>query len=259
MRGYGVASVVKYKGDKAKKEFEVDNSVELNRIRDKYAEQLTTEDDKKILPAFLGWIAKQKGYYDPQHKAYLQHDTSMDYLQIIVRRFKTKNKLPKPTSRMADLFDMNLYRINAVNKKQVSHIMKFVKQYATQVSILFNNSYWTDEENINERELNRYDRYQILQDELVEHVNNYRLGYSTMLFIIREFERKEYYRYRNILLPLLFTICRESFINAVIKSQDDIDVLVDGGVDIFLFDFGYKIEKNSQFFTDFEQKVEITE
>lgn len=254
MRGYRAASITKYKGDKAKKEFEIDNSVELNRIRDKYAEQLTTEDNKKILPNFFAWISRQKGYYDPQHKAYLYHDTSMDYLQTIVRKFKTKARIEEPTSKLIDVFDSSKYDSRRVNHKQVSHIMKYVMWYATQVSLLFDNSYYAEEENINERDMNRFDKYQLLQNELIEQVNQYKIGYSTMMFIIKQFEKKEYYRYRNILLPLLFTLCRESFIQAVAESRDSIDVLVEGGVDLFLYDFGFKVVKNDRFLTKKHRK-----
>lgn len=237
--------------DAAKKEFAIDISQELNLIRDKYAEELTTEDNKKILPNFFAHVARQKGYYDPQHKAYIQHDTSMDYLQSIVRKFKTKHRLEKPTSKLIDVFDANKYREQHVNKKQISHIMKYVKWYGTQVSLLFSDMYYYEDENINEHDATRFDKYVMLQDELVANLNKYRMGYSTLMFIIKQFEKKEYYKYRNILLPLLFTICRASFIDALDKSCNEIDVLVEGGVDIFLFDFGYKITKNSDFYTNF--------
>ena len=249
MRGYGVASVVKYKGDKAKKEFEVDNSVELNRIRDKYAEQLTTEDEKKILPLFFAHVARQKGYYDPQHKAYIAHDTSMDYLQTIVRKFKTKNKLPKPTSKLIDLFDLSSYRTNGVNHKQISHIMKHIQWYSTQVAKLFDCANNINNGEVSDQDISKYEKYMLLQNELMERIGNYKIGYSTMIFILKQFEKKEYYKYRNVLLPLLFTVCRESFLNAVIKSQDGIDVLVEKGKDFYLFDFGFRIRKNTQFLT----------
>lgn len=244
MCGYRVASITKYKGDKAKKEFVIDNTIELNRIRDKYSEQLTTEEGKKILPDFLGFVAKQKGYYDPQHKAYIQHDTSMDYLQSIVKRFKTKNKLPKPTSRLIDLFDTKSYDERRVNHKQISHIMKYVQWYCIEVGKLFLHDYYTDIEHMDDGEETRYEKYMILKDKLIQHINQYRIGYSTMIFILMEFERKDFYKYRNILLPLLFTLCNNSFIEAVLKNKQNIEYLVEGGNDIKLFDFSYEIKKN---------------
>lgn len=218
-------------------------------IRDKYAELLTTEDNKKILPDFLGFVAKQKGYYDSKHKAYLHHDTSMDYLQTIVRKFKTKARIEKPTSKLIDIFDIKAYREQKVDKKQVSHIMKYVKQYFTQVGLLFNSTHISDDSNIGDQDINLYEAYQILQRELVDNINKYRIRYSTMIFILMQLEKKEYYKYRNIILSLLFTICRTSFIESVIKSQSDIDVLIEGGVDISLFDFWFEIRKNSDFLT----------
>lgn len=233
--------------DAAKKEFAIDITQELNLIRNKYADRLVTEDNKKILPNFFAHISRQKGYYDPQHKAYLQHDTSMDYLQSVVRRFKTKNKIPKPTSRLIDLFNMKPYRSSDVNHKQISHIMKYVKWYSVEMNKLFSDHYYESAEHLLEEET-RYDKCSALKDQLINYVNQYRIGYSTMVFIIKQLEKREYYKYRNILLPLLFTLCRTSFLDAVNKSVQEIDVLEEDGIDIKLFDFCYNIKKNQPFF-----------
>lgn len=233
--------------DQAKKEFSIDLAQELEIIRNKYTDVLTAEDNKKILPLFFAHVARQKGYYDPQHKVYIEHDTSMDYLQNIVRRFKTKNVIPKPTSKLIDIFKTSAYREARVNKKQISHIMKYVKWYTVEVSDLFNDHYYTDIDHINEADESRYDKYRILQDQLVDYINQYRVGYSTMVFILKHFENKTYYKYRNVLLPLLFTLCNDSFIDAVRQSEEEIDVLVEGGNDLFLFDIGYNIKKNQSF------------
>ena len=77
--------------DSAKKEQPVNNVVELKLLRKKYETQLTTADNKKVLPNFFSHISRRKGYYDPKKKAYNKHKTSMDYLQTIVNGFRVKN------------------------------------------------------------------------------------------------------------------------------------------------------------------------
>lgn len=236
--------MVKYTGDKAKKEFAIDNQIELNLIRNKYTEELTTEDDKKILPAFFGHVARLKGYYDPQHKAYVQHDTSMDYIQRIVRRFRTKNKLPEPTSLLSDIFGGKRYYERNVDKKMVSHIMKAVIKYSCAMQNLYNVQYCVSDADKSESYEERHAQKELLYQELADTVGQFRIGYSTMIFLIKSLEHKDKRKYRNILLPLLLTVCRESFIEAVRKTEDAVSTLVEGGEDVFLYDIGLKITKN---------------
>lgn len=234
--------------DSAKREIPINNIEELNLIREKYKDVLTTEDNKKILPFFFSHISRQKGYYDPKHKSYLQHDTSMDYLQTIVRRFRTKNRLPEPTSKLCDLFDTTAYRESKVDKKQVSHIMKWVKWYQVQVSQLYDNaiSYIPEEYEMDdslETKNYKYEYLQYLQSELIENVSKYYIRFSTLVYILRLFEQKHYYKYRNILLPLLFTACNRDFVNALQEVKQDMECLVEGGNDVKLFDIGLQYIK----------------
>ena len=72
-------------------------------MREKYSEILTyhidDDNEKKILPYFFSHISRLKGYYNPEKKKYLKHNTSMDYLQEIVTGFRCmkpykREKLP---------------------------------------------------------------------------------------------------------------------------------------------------------------------
>ena len=54
--------------DKAKKEFDINNSKELDKMREKYKEELSDEYNKKKIPHFFSHIARQKGYYNPEKK-----------------------------------------------------------------------------------------------------------------------------------------------------------------------------------------------
>lgn len=54
--------------DKAKKEFDINNAKELDKMREKYKEELSDEYNKKKMPHFFAHISRQKGYYNPHHK-----------------------------------------------------------------------------------------------------------------------------------------------------------------------------------------------
>jgi len=249
MCSYRVASVTKYKGDKAKREFTIDNTVELNLIREKYSQELKTDDGKKILPAFFEHVSKQKGYYDPHHKAYIQHDTTMDYLQTIVKKFRTRHSLQKPTSKLVDIFNTVNYDERWVNHKQVSHIMKAVMEYKTETDKLYYQDYFCNNpasmmgyEDYNSY---RFEMSEIQKEKLLNTVSNYKIGFNTMIFIIKELERKQYIKYRNILLRLLFTSCNSSFLEAINRSKTEIERIIEvpksEKYDLKLYDICVKI------------------
>ena len=86
--------------DKAKKEFIINNSKELDKLRAKYDEFVREYEEtetgelirgRKKTPHFFSHISKQKGYYNPEKKNYCKYHTSMDYLQTIINGFKIKN------------------------------------------------------------------------------------------------------------------------------------------------------------------------
>lgn len=84
--------------DKAKKEFDVNNVKELDKLRQKYApilEHIEKDEEgrdvkKKKVPHFFSHISKQKGFYNPEKKYYCKYHTTMDYLQTIVNGFRIK-------------------------------------------------------------------------------------------------------------------------------------------------------------------------
>ena len=71
--------------DAAKKEFDVKIEKELINIKSKWIRKDKT--DRVIKPFFFGFLAKEKGYYNPARKNYMHHDTAMDYLHRIVNKY----------------------------------------------------------------------------------------------------------------------------------------------------------------------------
>lgn len=72
--------------DAAKKEFDISLDAELKKIKKKYFAHAKGEKVRK--PKFMGYIAKQKGYYDGTKFDYDFFETGMDYLQRTMNRFK---------------------------------------------------------------------------------------------------------------------------------------------------------------------------
>ena len=222
--------------DKAKKEFDVNNSKELDKMREKYKEELSDEYNKKKIPHFFSHIARQKGYYNPEKKNYCKYHTSMDYLQTIVNGFKIKNPYKKDWLPFVSILDNSKFYSTHVNQKQVNKIYSILKKYIS------------DRKNIFGSELDKDDKFsksQLLYDNLVSDIESEVLGFSTLYRLLSSLEDKENSQIKNTLLQVLYLCGNDNFKKAIIDSSTEIEQLEVGGNDIKLFNIGYKIAKKS--------------
>lgn len=225
--------------DKAKKEFEIDSVKELNKIRNKYSEQLThcmDSGSKKILPFFFSHISRQKGYYDPERKNYVKHHTSMDYLQTIVNSFRIKHPKRKNPQPLVNILNADTYDKRHVNYEQVTAIVDKLRNYMTEVHTIY--SGYEDMDVKKALQLNCY-------DELIDALSKERIGYNTMYYLLSVVETPEYKDIKTKLFTLLFKTNNESFIKALKTSVEPVPYLVQesGVIEIF----GSKMSKIYKF------------
>lgn len=71
--------------DRAKREFVINSATEINILKDKYK---ISYDEKTVKPMFFKMITTENGYELSENIHYRQFNTSMDYLQSILSKFK---------------------------------------------------------------------------------------------------------------------------------------------------------------------------
>lgn len=230
--------------DKAKKEFDIDNGKELNKLRYKYdsfvREYEENEDGdlvkgKKKMPHFFSHISKQKGYYNPEKKHYCKYHTSMDYLQTIINGFKIKNPYKKDWLPFVSILDSTLFRTSSVNQKQINKIYSILKKYIAERKNIYGSSTDSKEE--------KNQKANILREQLISDIDSEVIGFSSLYRLLSSMEDKENSQIKNILLEVLYLCGNDSFNKAIIQSKDKILQLEESGSDINLFDIGYKITK----------------
>ena len=221
--------------DKAKKEFDVNNSKELDKMREKYKEELSDEYNKKKIPHFFSHIARQKGYYNPEKKNYCKYHTSMDYLQTIVNGFKIKNPYKKDWLPFVSILDNSKFYSTHVNQKQINKIYSILKKYISDRKNIFGSELDKDE---------KFTKAQLLYSNLVSDIESEIIGFSTLYRLLSSLEDKENSQIKNTLLQILYMCGNESFNKAIIDSSSEIKQLEIDGDDIELFKIGYKIAKN---------------
>ena len=220
--------------DKAKKEFDIDNSKELDKMREKYKEELSDEYNKKKIPHFFSHIARQKGYYNPEKKNYCKYHTSMDYLQTIVNGFKIKNPYKKDWLPFVSILDNSLFRTNRVNQKQINKICVMLKKYISDRKNVFASDLDKDD---------KFEKSQILYNNLISNIEEEVIGFSTLFRLLSSLEDNENSQIKNTLLQVLYLCGNDNFKKAIINSSTEIEQLEVCGNDIKLFNIGYKIAK----------------
>ena len=220
--------------DKAKKEFDIDNSKELDKMREKYKEELSDEYNKKKIPHFFSHIARQKGYYNPEKKNYCKYHTSMDYLQTIVNGFKIKNSYKKDWLPFVSILDNSLFRTNRVNQNQIDKIYEMLRKYISERKNIFASDLDKDD---------KFSKSQLLYKNLVSDIESEVIGFSTLFRLLSSLEDKENSQIKNTLLQVLYLCGNDNFKKAIIDSSTKIEELEVGGNDIKLFNIGYKIAK----------------
>lgn len=226
--------------DKAKKEFDINNAKELDKIRAKYKGILTDVDDKKRVPHFFSHIAKQKGYYNPDKKSYCKYNTSMDYLQTVVNGFKIKNPYKKDWLPFVSILDNSKYFSSHVNQKQINKIYSLLKKYINDRKNVFSSDLEKGD---------KFDRSEKLYTDLISDIESESIGFSTLYRLLSSLEDKENSQIKNLLLQILFQCGNESFNKAIAISMREIAQITDCGNDVILYNMHYKITKikaNSQ-------------
>lgn len=220
--------------DKAKKEFDINNAKELDKMREKYKEELSDEYNKKKMPHFFAHISRQKGYYNPQKKNYCKYNTSMDYLQTIVNGFKIKNPYKKDWLPFVSILDNELFRTNRVNQKQINKIYSILKKYISERKSIFGSEIEKDD---------KFTKSKLLYENLIADINNEVVGFSTLYRLLSSLEDKENCQIKNTLLQVLYLCENESFTKAIINSSTKVEQLYEDGNDIKLFNISFGITK----------------
>lgn len=210
--------------DSAKKEFDIDNSKELNYLRKKY---LRYDQNLPIKPMFFKYLAKQKGYYIPNTKSYLKHDTTMDYLQYCInsyQRQKNRNEIEPFYS----IIDDGLFERKKVKYNQVNKFINTIRQYQNNI----NKIYALHSNN----KKKAHDEVSVLYEEMHDFIGKIKMSPSTIIYLLRLIENEEYSDINKLIFYTLFKYANESLYDVIIYSGDtmyELEEDIHGDVQIY--------------------------
>ena len=200
--------------DKAKKEYSIDNVLELKKIKKKYCRSDKT--GKQIKPKFFEHISKLKGYYNPDKKKYKAHETTMDYLQKIINKKKKSpnNSKYEPFISIVNPACFDKRKVNYSQVKQVIDIIRETKKsiykiWACDDLEKSEKSYITNE----------------LRQECTNYIDKLKFNYSTMYWLLKSIELPANEDIRRSVFNTLFGAPNQAFFKLLAQSKEPIAVL----------------------------------
>lgn len=219
--------------DKAKKEFDIDTGTEIKIIRNKRSVKAT--DGRTVLPKFLGFIAKRKGYYDKSKKDYSYHRSSMEYVQRAVNRLRYHHS-PHHTT-LADLLKIDSSNTADANYKQRKAIIEKLRESKAEILKVFNSGN-TYEPKVKEEMVS-----DILK-ERDEFINAMKINRNTVRLLIQSADKNEYSDCKKEMFDTLFSPRVNALYDAIESIREPITVIeedLNGDVDIFGVKYSHKI------------------
>lgn len=228
--------------DSAKKEFDVDNKKEMQKIKDRY--HVRDEDTNKIIkPKFFEMLYNIKGYdklsnKNGYNKHYKYYNTSMDYLQRAIRSYSLDRYYKSDTLKFSDIINKADYNKSRINKNQIDNIVGVIRDFNKYSIKLWNN------EKI--ENYIKFDLYNTEKNKVIEYIGNIRTNRDTIIRLLELIDDDKYKDIARLLFNTLFAVGNKDFFEVIKLSKEYIPKLKEskcGSIQIYDFMFS-KLTKN---------------
>ena len=253
--------------DSAKRENPADNSFELQCLKKKY--DVRDKKGRHIRPLFFKYIDGYKGYRDGYYiyveedgeyikqgvvesykeaqalketgsvmiergrMTYQKHETSMDYLELTINKFRTKSVKKKP-KKFSDILVSTDDLHGQVWYPQVNRIIDMVKETKNSITAI-----WSNDDGLPNKK--KRDLAEEIRQECIDYVCNVKIGEKTMRYIVGLIDSKDYADISRFLFGILFGASNEEFYKLIELSKTSIYKLQENPCgDVMIYDFCYK-------------------
>lgn len=224
--------------DRAKKEYTINSTSEIKLIKNKY--KFVDDSGKRIKPNFFGHVAKQKGYYDPKKKNYKFHQTTMDYLQHSINKFRLPNSKRNYIPFSSILKPQE--KCNRPRAESIDRIIKLVRDTKTKINYI-----WQDTDD----GLSKQEKFQVASDLrqcCINYIDRINMSTNSMYWLLKSIESEENKDISSLIFYTLFGAPNKSFYKLIKESIEPINELVeseDGYIEIYNFNFLTSSSKES--------------
>ena len=215
--------------DRAKKEFVVDNVIELKDLKEKYKFLI------KKKPMFFYFLPKDDLYLGSVDIAkHRNYETSMDYLEdIMTKSMKGIRAKKQKRIQIKDLFDNESVSISDADRRQCKNVIEMTEALRRNC-----NEIWVCND-YNSQE--KYSKTIELKNSYISELASLKISISTMKKILYSCESK----FQRIMLVSLFESHKKTFMELVLKQKKPIEIIQkDDNGEFFIYGNRYKIYKN---------------
>lgn len=252
--------------DSAKRENPADNTFELQCLKKKY--DVRDNKGRHVRPLFFRYIDGYKGYRDRYYiyveedgeyikqgvvesykearglketgsiliergrMTYQKHETSMDYLELAINRFRPRVSR-KSQLRLTDILIPEDQLYGQVWYPQVNRIIDMVRESKKDIA-----SIWSSDVGLSNKK--KRNLAEEIRQECVNYICNLTIGEKTMRHLVGLIDSKEYSDISKFLFRILFEKQNEGFYKLIELSKDTIYKLEenDNG-NVLIYDFRY--------------------
>lgn len=219
--------------DNAKRENPADNVKELKLLKQKYEER--DSEGRYIRPKFFMYLDKDKGYYDKERKAYKYYDTTMDYVERVINRYKLPKHSPNECIPFSEVLLSEKKLEGQVYYPQVHRIISLVENTQNEIKAIWNRSSISNSL--------KFLLSAEKQQSMVEYINGLQFSHKTMWYLLKSIEKKENSHIKKLMFNILFGSPNTAFFEYIKISQKPIYELIESNNgDIHIYDFSYKNE-----------------
>lgn len=254
--------------DSAKRENPANNVLELQSLKKKY--DVRDNKNRHVRPLLFKYIDGYKGYRDEYYiyeqeddeivkrcvldkykdarelkegndniiiergrMSYKRHETSMDYLELWINKFRTYQSR-KGLLKLSELLIPKSELYGQVHYPQVHRIIDTVRSAKVEIS-----SIWNTDDGLDKRR--KRNRAEEIKQKCVDYVNNTKIGERSMHYLISLIDSKDYSDISRFLFSILFGSPNEEFYKLILVNKECLYRLEEDDMgDIQIFDFHYK-------------------
>lgn len=254
--------------DSAKRENPANNTFELQCLKKKY--DIRDKKNRHVRPLFFKYIDGYKGYRDGYfvyveeddefvkqgvldsfkevqelkrskdnitvergRMSYQRYETSMDYLELCINKFRTYN-LRKQPKKLSEILISPDCLCGQVNYPQVNRILSMVRETKSEIA-----SIWSSDDGLSKRK--KRNLSEEVRQNCIDYVCGTKIGEKTMSYLVELIDSKKCSDVSRFMFGILFGAPNEEFYKLIELSKTDLFQLQeceDG--EISIYDFRYK-------------------
>lgn len=236
--------------DSAKKEYTINNTKELDKLRKKYKIDSYIEDKTQIKPYFMQFTGRLKDEEKEEqfeNIEFKKFETSMDYLEDIIehefKKIKAKKVSKYKTIKDIIINTTKSYKVKNANRHQIPKIVNIIKDNKNKIDSLYvqKPSKNLSNEEIKEWNTNRYNQIIEINEKMYKDIEELNIKIETIKKLFIETEDK-YSDIARKTFAVMFATNRDKVLE-LIKDTTDTELtkyMMSKDADITLYGIGYK-------------------